>query len=123
MLRTCRLCGAPFEAQNNAQGYCSHECSREAARIRDREYRRRKKQASRPASRTGPPSNAAKWERALEVMRETGKSYGQCQAEGLFGPGGRRDAHRRGSDAGKDGPRRKKAEAEGLSAPRKSKEG
>lgn len=84
MLRSCRLCGAPFEAQNNAQGYCSRDCSREAARIRDREYRRRKKQASRPASRTVTPSNAAKWERALEVMRETGKSYGQCQAEGLF---------------------------------------
>ena len=77
MLRSCKLCGAPFEARNNAQGYCSRECSREAARIRDRERRREKRQ-------NGPPSNAAQWAAALSVMRETGKSYGQCQAEGLF---------------------------------------
>ena len=30
MVRTCKLCGAPFEAQNNAQGYCSRDCVREA---------------------------------------------------------------------------------------------
>ena len=100
MLRSCRFCGAPFETQQNAQKYCSRECVREAARRRDREYRRRKRQAAAlaagtsaadapgsgkaPARKAGPRTNAERWALALEVMRETGKTYGQCQAEGLF---------------------------------------
>lgn len=76
----CVICGKDVTVKHTGARpkYCP-DCAARVQRERTIDSHRRRSQ-SKPLVRT----NADLWAHAIKVMRQTGKSYAQCQVEGLF---------------------------------------
>ena len=76
----CARCGKVVEVKPKAyyQKYCP-ECSAESKTESIAKSRLKQAKAKRTVR-----TNADLWAHAIKVMQRTGKSYAQCQVEGLF---------------------------------------
>ena len=79
----CPQCGINFTPASRSQAYCTRECRRRAQRERANERMHELNAeitACKPKPR--PVSPKTDWKAIGRLMAETGKSYGQLQAEG-----------------------------------------
>lgn len=76
----CARCGQTVETK--PRSYNQRYCQVCAAIVRSESVAkcRRKKAQAKHAAKT----SAVLWAHAIKVMQKTGKSYAQCQVEGLF---------------------------------------
>ena len=80
----CARCGKAVEIKHTGARpkYCP-DCAYQSKLERSRESRARRPDRVAKA-KADLRHNADLWDHAIKIMQRTGKSYAQCQVEGLF---------------------------------------